>query len=102
MTRKTLLASLALVALSGCASSWQSEMTFKVTEFYVHDAGGGTERRVRLEPVGDLPQDAEQDDLKGASILETDMPATVGMNDGVRCTARRESGETRISGCKKA
>ncbi|MFD4674582.1 lipoprotein [Lentzea sp. NPDC058450] len=100
--RKTVVALGALLALSGCSSSWQAEMTFKVTEFYVHDAGGGTEQRVRLEPVGDLPEDADREHLKDASILETDLPGTVGMNDGVRCTARHESGATMISGCKKA
>ncbi|WP_394615019.1 hypothetical protein JNUCC0626_35075 [Lentzea sp. JNUCC 0626] len=100
--RKTVVASMALLALSGCGSTWQSEMTFKVTEFYVHEAGGGTEKRVRLEPVGDLPEDAEQEDLKGVSILETDMPGRVGLNDGVVCTARHDSGTTTLSGCKKA
>ncbi|MET9228651.1 hypothetical protein [Lentzea sp. NPDC003310] len=101
--RKTIAALLGCLALTGCSSDWQGETAFKVAEFYDHQLpDGATEKRVKLDPVGSPPQDAEPDHLKGLSVLEHEIVGAVGVEDGVVCLARHESGETKISGCKKS
>ncbi|GHH36593.1 hypothetical protein [Lentzea cavernae] len=102
--RKTIVALAGLLALAGCSSNWQGDVGFKVVEFFDHkiDESGAVEKRVRLEPVGSLPEDAEQDHLKGAWVLEHDIAGTVGVEDGVVCAVRYEADATKISKCKKA
>ncbi|SFR18525.1 hypothetical protein SAMN04488564_104837 [Lentzea waywayandensis] len=101
--RKVIVACAACLVLAGCSSEWQGEIDFRVAEFYDHRLpDGATEKRVRLEPVGSLPEDAEEKDIKGMSVLETDIAGTVGVDDGVVCVARHESGETKLSQCEKA
>lgn len=102
--RKTILALAGCLVLAGCSSNWQGDITLKVAELYDHkiDDSGAVEKRVRLEPVGSLPQDAEQDHLKGLSVQEHEIAGTVGVDDGVVCVARHESDQTTLSGCRKA
>jgi hypothetical protein len=102
--RKTIAALAGLLVLAGCGSNWQGDVSFRVAEFYDHeiDESGAVEKRVRLEPVGSLPEDAEQDQLKGLSVQEHEIAGTVGVDDGVVCAARYESDRTTLSGCKKA
>jgi hypothetical protein len=102
--RRTIVVLAGCLALAGCSSSWQGDVNFKVAAFYDHQPSenSATEKRVKLELVGSLPQDAEESDLKDVSVLESDITGTVGVADGVVCTARHESGETKLSGCRKA
>lgn len=102
--RKTVAALAGLLLLAGCGSNWQGEITLRVAEFYDHeiDESGAVEKRVRLEPVGSLPEDAEQDHLRDLSVQEHEITGTVGVADGVVCAAKHDSDRTMLSGCRKA
>ena len=102
--RKIIAAFAGVLVLAGCSSNWQGDVTFKVAEFYDHriDESGVVEKRVRLEPVGSLPEDAEQDHFNDLSVQEHEIVGTVGVDDGVVCAAKHESDRTTLSGCRKA
>lgn len=111
--RKFVVVLLSCLALAGCASDWESELRFKVAkiEDYKISPNAPGEKRVDLQLVGDMPQDAlERGYFKGTSLPPADISGEVKVGDEVVCTAKQHTIgalqtntiQTEISGCKKA
>ena len=111
--RKIAAALLGCLALAGCASSWQAELKFKVSEIrdYQFSQNSPVEKRLSLDLVDSIPGDAlSKENWYGFAVAQTEVSGEVGVGDEVICTARQEkdgpiqtnSIETRLSGCKKA
>lgn len=111
--RKITAALLGCLVLAGCASSWQAELRFKVTEIYDYQFSQNSpvEKRLSLELVDSIPDDAlSKENWYGFAVSPTEVSGEVGVGDEVICTARQEKDgpiqtgtmKTRLSGCKKA
>lgn len=101
------------LVVAGCASSWQADLKFKVTEIddYQFSQNSPVEKRLRLELVGSIPDDAlSKENWSGFAVSRTEVSGEVGVGDELICTARQEKDgpiqtgtmSTRLSGCKKA
>ncbi|PWK90395.1 hypothetical protein C8D88_101411 [Lentzea atacamensis] len=112
--RRITAALLGCLVLAGCASSWQADLKFKVTEIndYQFSQDSPVEKKARLELVGSIPDDAlskENWDGFGVALAEVS-GGEVKVGDELTCTARQEKDgpiqtgtmQTRLSGCKKA
>lgn len=111
--RKIVVALLGCLALAGCASDWQADLRFKVSELEekkAHPDQPGT-MWVHLDLIGEMPKDAlERKNFNGTIVLQEKVSGDVKVGDEVICTAKQHtmgavqanSIETELSGCKKA
>jgi len=113
--RKIAAALLGCLVLAGCgASSWQGELRFKVSEIvdYQPHESMPLVKRVDLDLLGEMPEDAlERDNFRGTYVEQDEISGgEVKVGDEVICTAKQEKDgpiqtntmPTRLSGCKKA
>lgn len=93
--------------LTGCASSWQEQLRYKVVEI---DNSTPTEM-LKLELVGDVPKDVLwQDGLTPQYKVLSNISGGAAVGDEVVCTAKQEEGspfaswnkDTKLDECKKA
>ncbi|NGY62124.1 hypothetical protein G7043_24640 [Lentzea sp. NEAU-D13] len=111
--RKIAAALLGCLVLAGCASDWQADLRFKVTELEEkkgHPDQPGT-MWVHLDLIGEMPEDAlERKNFTGSGVPLDKVSGDVKVGDEVICTAKQKtmgavqanSIETDLSGCKKA
>jgi hypothetical protein len=111
--RKITAVLLGCLVVAGCASSWQDELKFKVTEVYDYkfSQNSPVEKRAKLELVGSMPSGALEKNYDGGTAALSEISGgEVKAGDEVTCTARQEkdgpiqtnSMVTKLSGCKKA
>ena len=93
--------------LTGCSSSWQDQLRYKVVEV---DNSTPSEM-LKLELVGEAPKDALwQDGLTPQFKLPSSISGGAAVGDEVVCTAKQKEGspfaswnkDTELTGCKKA
>ncbi len=111
--RKPAAALLGCLVLTGCASDWQQEVTYKVIEVYDYKMSVSSDvvKKVRLELVGSVPSGVlAKDSLSPQTVDLSEISGSVEVDDQVTCTAKQHSRgatqtnpvQTELSGCKKA
>ncbi|MFI6098620.1 hypothetical protein ACIA8G_23945 [Lentzea sp. NPDC051213] len=101
------------LVLTGCASDWQAEVTYKVIEVYDYKMAPSSdpEKRVRMELAGSAPSGAlAKDSLSAQNVALAAVSGPVEVGDQVTCTAKQHSRgatqtnpvQTELNGCRKA
>jgi hypothetical protein len=107
MTRKLAAVLLGCLVLTGCGSTWQDEVRYKVSAL---DHSTPTEM-FKLELAGDAPKGVlEFDSLNQQFVQQFDVGGQIAVGDEIVCTAKQEllgsaqtkSVHTELRGCKKA
>ncbi|SDF59782.1 hypothetical protein SAMN05216553_102237 [Lentzea fradiae] len=112
--RKVAAVLLACLAVAGCASDWQEQVTYEVVEVYDYKMAPSSEpeKRVRLKLSGDAPSGVlSKDSLASQAVALSDIGGgDVAAGDTVTCTAKQHSSgavqtneiKTELSGCRRA